>query len=60
MQLPKGLPPIGISVGSDSTAVRVDSHIPTSLVQSIVAAGMQAAMQMQGGGGAQDGAPEGL
>jgi hypothetical protein len=60
MQLPKGLPPIGISVGSESTAMRVDSHIPTSLVQSIVAAGMQAAMQMQGGGGAPEGAPEGL
>jgi hypothetical protein len=60
MQLPKGLPPIGVSFGSESTAVRVDSHVPTSLVQSIVAAGMQAAMQMQGGGGAPDGAPEGL
>jgi hypothetical protein len=58
MQLPQGLPPIGVSAASEGTAVRVDSHIPTSLVQSVVAAGMQAYMQMQGGGAG--GAPDGL
>ena len=58
LQLPANLPPIGIAVGTESTAIRMDSHVPTTLIQSIVAAGMQAYMQMQGGDGA--GAPEGL
>ena len=60
MQMPRNLPPIGVSGASEGTAFRIDSHIPTSTIQSIVAAGMQAAMQMQGGGNAPDGAPEGL
>lgn len=55
MQLPQGLPPIGITAGSEGNAVRFDSHVPTSLIQSVVAAGMQAYMQLQGGG-----APDGL
>jgi len=39
------------------TAVRIDSHVPTPLIQSVVAGVMQAYMQMQGGGA---GAPDGL
>jgi hypothetical protein len=59
MQLPPNLPPIGFTAASEGPAVRFDTHVPTTTIQSIVAAGMQAYMQMQGGGGAQ-GAPEGL
>lgn len=58
MQLPPNLPPIAFSAASEGSAVRFDTHIPTTTVQSIVAAGMQAYMQMQGGGA--QGAPEGL
>ncbi len=50
VQLPPDLPPVGVTVSTEATAMRIDSHIPTTLVQSLVAAGMQAAMQMQGGG----------
>ncbi len=49
--LPPDLPPIGVSFGAEGTVIRSDVHIPTALVQSLVAAGMQAFMQMQGGGG---------
>jgi hypothetical protein len=51
VQLPPDLPPVGISVGTEGSVIRADAYIPNSLVQSLVAAGMQAAMQMQGGGG---------
>ena len=60
MQLPQNLPPIGFSAATEGTAVRFDTHIPTNTIQSIVAAGMQAYMQMQGGGAGAPGAPEGL
>ncbi|HZN67548.1 MAG TPA: hypothetical protein VFB66_19825 [Tepidisphaeraceae bacterium] len=49
VQLPKNLPPIGASVSSEGTALRADWHVPTQLVQSLVAAGMQQYMEMQGG-----------
>jgi hypothetical protein len=55
MQLPPNLPPIGIAVASEGTAIRMDGFLPTQLVQSVVAAGMQTYMQMQGGGGAEEG-----
>ena len=60
MQLPQNLPPIGFSAASEGTALRFDTHVPTTTIQSIVAAGMQAYMQMQGGGAGAPGAPEGL
>jgi hypothetical protein len=50
LQLPPDLPPIGVTSSSDGTAVRFDAYVPSTLVQSLVAAGMQAWMQMQGGG----------
>lgn len=58
MQLPPNLPPIGASLASEGSAIRIDGFIPTQLVQSIVAAGMQTFMQMQGGEGGGD--PDGL
>src|SRR5439155_14698408 len=56
-QIPPNLPPIGISAASEGTAVRIDGHVPTSTVQSVVAGVTQVIMQMQGGGA---GAPDGL
>jgi hypothetical protein len=57
MALPPALPPIGMSASTSGPAVRLDVHVPTSLVQSLIAAGMQTYMQMQGGGAGQ---PDGL
>jgi hypothetical protein len=57
VQLPPDLPPIGATVARDGTALRVDVQVSNKLVQAIVAAGMQAFMQFQGGG--QPGGPAG-
>ncbi len=54
LQVPPELPPVGVSVSTEETALRVDSHIPTKLVQSLIAAGMQA---MGGGPGGPDEGP---
>jgi hypothetical protein len=51
VQLPPDLPPLGGTVSTEGSTMKLDGYIPTPLVQSLVAAGMQAAMQMQGGGG---------
>jgi len=58
LQMPPNLPPIGMSLASEGTAFRADSHVPSQLVQSLVMAGMQAFMQMQQGN--QPGGPGGL
>ncbi len=58
LQLPADLPPLGFTAGAEGSAVRFDAHVPAQLVQSLVAAGMQAFMQMQGG--RQPGGPGGL
>jgi hypothetical protein len=59
MQLPQNLPPIAMSAGTQASSIRFDVHVPTTLVQSLVAAGMQTYMEMQGGGGGA-GQPDGL
>ena len=51
MKLPDNLPPIGMTAATEGNAVRFDAFVPTKLVQSLVAAGMESYMQMQGGGG---------
>lgn len=50
VQIPPNLPPIGMTFGTDGNAVRIDGHIPTPLVQSLVQAVMQVFVQMRGGG----------
>ena len=47
-KLPPNLPPIGVSLATDGSAARVDTVIPTKLVESITAAVMQAMMQNNG------------
>ncbi len=42
-------PPVGMSIGTEGTAVRVDTFIPTQLVKSITAAVIQFKIQMEGG-----------
>jgi hypothetical protein len=51
VQLPPDLPPVGMTLGTEKNAVRIDVHIPSTTVQSLIAAGMQVFMQMQRGGG---------
>lgn len=58
VQLPPDLSPVGVSVATEGEALRIDSHIPTDLVQSLVAAGMQMMMGQIGPGG--PGGPGGL
>lgn len=63
LNLQPNLPPIGVSLATEGSAVRVDSYVPSQLVQQLVAAGMQMFMGMQGGGpgeATQPGAPSGL
>ena len=59
IQLPQDLPPIGGTIATEGNAVRLDSYTPTELVRAVVAAGMQVAQQMQGGG-RHPGGPGGL
>ena len=50
VQLPPDLPPIGASFATEGSAMRFDVYVPSQLVQSLVAAGLQAANQFRGGG----------
>lgn len=49
VQLPPDLSPVGIAIATEGPALRIDSFTPTDTLRSLVAAGMQAAMQMQQG-----------
>jgi hypothetical protein len=51
IQLPPDLPPVGVAMSTEGSALRIDAYVPTQLVQSLVAAGLQAAMNMRGGPG---------
>ena len=56
VKIPPNLPPIGFSSGTAESTARVDMIVPTQLIQSLTAAGMQVYMQMnQGPGGAGQG-----
>jgi hypothetical protein len=60
-QVPQNLAPLGGTLSTDGSAVRLDGYAPTQTLQSVIAAAMQTYMQMQGGqqpGGA--GGPGGL
>jgi hypothetical protein len=59
VQIPPNLPPIGVTVATQGSAFRVDGHVPTPLVQSLIQAGMQVYLQMQAGRGGGPGGPGG-
>ena len=59
LRIPPNLPPIGLAAATDGPAVRVDSFIPSQLVESLVAAGIEAYTNIQGGPGG-SGGPGGL
>ena len=50
MKLPDNLPPIGVGIGTEGSSIRVDEVIPTQTVQALIAAGLQAYTDAQGGG----------
>lgn len=63
IELPDTLPPIGFAAATEGTAIRMDTFIPTPLVQHLIRSGTELYMQVQGGQGApgaQPGAPGGL
>jgi hypothetical protein len=45
--MPENLPPLGVAVSTDGPAVRVDSFMPSQLLQAIAAAGMQVYLKTQ-------------
>jgi hypothetical protein len=56
VQIPNNLPPVGITFGTEGSAMRGDEFIPMKLLQTLVQAGLQTYMQMNnrngnGGGG---------
>ncbi len=54
IKMPENMAPIGMAIGAEGPALRVDTHISYSLIENLISVGMQAAM------GAQGGAPGGL
>jgi hypothetical protein len=49
-KLPPNLPPVGMTMTKDGSAARMDTFVPTKLVEAITSAVMQTMMQMNGGG----------
>jgi hypothetical protein len=49
-KLPPNLPPVGMAVSKEGSAIQFDSFIPTKLVEAVTSAVMQTMMQMNGGG----------
>jgi hypothetical protein len=55
IRMPENLSPIGMTIGTEASAVRMDTHIPLDLVEKLMSIGFQMMMQQQGGGGAAPG-----
>src|SRR5207249_3181030 len=49
LPLPPNLPPVGMTASTQANTARFDTYIPSQLVQSMIAAGMQMFMALQGG-----------
>ena len=54
LKLPE-MSPIGVSVGSEGTVLRIDTAISSDMIEKMVSAGMQAAMMMQNPAGKRGG-----
>jgi hypothetical protein len=50
LKLPAELPPIGVSVATDGSSIRMDGVLPVETVQALVAAGLQAYTDIAQGG----------
>jgi hypothetical protein len=63
VKVPDDLPPIGETVSTDGSALRIDAYVPAQLIQTLTAAGMQMYLTSQKAGqpgGAPGGAGGGL
>ncbi len=68
VKLPDDLPPIGVTISGDGSAIRCDEYVPTQLVRAITSASLQVYMTMTmhqqpqnpGGNPGGGGAPGGL
>jgi len=49
VKVPADLPPIGFASGTDATAVRLDMHVPTKLIEGMMSLYLQAQREMGGG-----------
>jgi hypothetical protein len=47
VKIPTDLPPVGVTVGADGTAFRVDVHVPNKLIQGMVSSYMETQRQMR-------------
>src|SRR5205814_8949088 len=54
LRLPE-MSPIGISMSSEGSVIRIDTAISSDMIEKMVSAGMQAAMMMQNPGGKRGG-----
>jgi len=45
LKVPADLPPIGVSVSTEGSALRIDANLPATLIENMVSMGIQAAMQ---------------
>lgn len=45
LKVPADLPPIGVSLATEGSAVRIDANLPATLIENMVSMGIQAAMQ---------------
>ncbi len=50
VQVPENLQPLGMTIGTEGSAIRADGVIPAGTVEALISAGMQAYMNMQQGG----------
>jgi hypothetical protein len=55
VKLPPDMPPIGITMGTEGSAGRLDVHISADLLQQLISTGMQIMMMRQGGAGPEPG-----
>ena len=58
LQIPQNLSPLGGTLSTEGSSLRLDGYAPTQTLQSVISAVMQSYMQMQGG--QQPGGPGGL
>jgi len=54
LRLPE-MSPIGVTIGTEGSVIRIDTAISSDMIEKMVSAGMQAAMMMQNPGGKRGG-----
>lgn len=49
LKVKPNLPPIGMAIASDGSAIRLDGFVPNALIQALMSAGLEAQQQFEGG-----------